>query len=72
MKRFTTARRQIYQAHFIQEYLLHKKEGKIIDAIAQKFGIAPSTIRNLIRPNKLKAEIKAGMYSKLENYQSIV
>lgn len=60
---------ETFKFHYIQEYLRGIRPTLIVEAISKKYIVAPQTIRDNIRPETLKEEIRAGKHKIDPNYQ---
>ena len=69
---FTKKKIDVFKNIYIQEYLKGKRPELIIKAISERYLIPEQTIRGLIKPSKLKAEIKDGKHNIDNSYKSIV
>ncbi len=68
----TQTRAEVFSRIYIQEYLRKHRTGEIINAICAQYITSAPTVRRLIRPATLKAEIKAGKYEIDNTYISIL
>jgi hypothetical protein len=57
---------------YIQEYLRNYRPEVIIRAISEKYIIPEQTIRDYIKPARLKDEIHNGIHKYDPNYKSII
>ena len=57
---------------YVQEYLRKYRPEIIISAISEKYVTPEQTIRDYIKPARLKEDINAGKYKIDENYKSII
>ena len=57
---------------YIQEYIRYYRPEIIINQISKQYLVAEQTVRDLIKPAKLKKKIEAGKYQFNPDYKSII
>lgn len=63
---------KIFKVHYVQEYLRGYRAEKILDAISRKYIVAEQTVRDYIKPIRLRHDIEKGLYKLDPNYNSII
>ncbi len=63
---------ELFTKIYIQEYLRKYRPEIIMQAISDKYIIPEQTIRDYIKPARLRREIAAGKHQIDQNYKSII